>query len=73
MGEDRRRERLTALHRLEAGVAGAQMGATWLTEEDGDGVLAVASWVRPDPPLPAETVALLDREVPALIVRPPAG
>lgn len=66
LGDDERRARLSALYRLDAGLAGAQTRATWLTEDDGT-VLAVASWVRPGPRLSDGTAALLDREVPALL------
>jgi GNAT superfamily N-acetyltransferase len=64
--DDERRARLAALYRLEAGLAGAETKATWLAEDDGE-VLAVASWVRPGARLSEETIALLDREVPALL------
>lgn len=39
-GEDRRRERLNALYRLQAGLAGAELRGTWLAEEDGEVVAA---------------------------------
>ena len=63
---DERRARLVALYRLDAGLAGAETQATWLAE-DGDAVLAVASWVRPGARLSDDTTALLDREIPALL------
>jgi ribosomal protein S18 acetylase RimI-like enzyme len=65
-GEERRRERMARLYRLWSGIAGAETGATWLAEEDGE-VLAVASWVRPGVAPSAETTTLLDREQPALL------
>ncbi|MGY1711211.1 GNAT family N-acetyltransferase [Geodermatophilus sp. SYSU D00758] len=64
---ERRRERLTALYRLEAGIAGAERAGTWLAEVDGQ-VVAAASWAPPGAPPPsAATAALLDREVPLLL------
>ncbi len=66
-GEGRRRERLRALYRLNAGIAGAERRATWIAEQDGV-VVAAASWVRPDAPaLSPATEELLSREVPRLI------
>jgi ribosomal protein S18 acetylase RimI-like enzyme len=66
-GEEGRRERLRELYRLQAGLAGAEAGGTWVAEAGG-GVVAAACWVRPDgpPPSPA-TAGLLVREVPALL------
>jgi ribosomal protein S18 acetylase RimI-like enzyme len=67
LGDDRRHERLAELYRLEAGLAGAERGTTWLAEEYG-AVLAAASWIRPDAPrLSSATAALIEAEVPALL------
>jgi len=61
------RRHLADLYRLEAGLAGAETGGTWLAEEDGD-VLAVASWIPAGhPPLSAATRELIDREAAALL------
>jgi ribosomal protein S18 acetylase RimI-like enzyme len=66
-GEGPRRERLRALYRLNAGIAGAERRATWIAEQDGV-VVAAASWARPDAPaLSPATEELLSREVPRLI------
>ncbi len=56
LGEERRRERLRELYTLHAGLAGAEAGTTWLAE-DADGVVAAASWVRPDAAPPSPSVA----------------
>ncbi len=66
-GDEGRRERLRELYRLEAGLAGAEAGGTWVAEADG-GIVAAACWARPDapPPSPA-TAGLLARAVPALL------
>lgn len=67
LGEGRRRERLTALYRWQAGLAGAEQHGTWVAEEDGE-VVAAACWSRPDAaPLSAATAELLAREMPPLL------
>ncbi|MCZ2860858.1 GNAT family N-acetyltransferase [Blastococcus sp. VKM Ac-2987] len=66
-GEERRRERLMALYRWQAGLAGAELQGTWVAEEDGQ-VVGAACWSRPDSaPLSAATAELLAREVPRLL------
>jgi ribosomal protein S18 acetylase RimI-like enzyme len=66
-GEAPDAERLRALYRLNAGVAGAERRAAWVAEHDGD-VVAAACWDRPDaPPLSPATEKLLTTELPALL------
>jgi ribosomal protein S18 acetylase RimI-like enzyme len=66
-GEVRRRERLTALYRLNAGLAGAERRGAWVAEQDGE-VVAAACWTRPDAPaLSPATAELLAVEVPGLL------
>jgi hypothetical protein len=66
-GEGPRRERLRALYRLNAGIAGAERRATWIAEQDG-AVVAAASWTRSDAPaLSSATEKLLSTEVPRLL------
>ncbi|MGY1700190.1 GNAT family N-acetyltransferase [Geodermatophilus sp. SYSU D00766] len=66
-GEHRRRERLRELYRLQAGLAGAETGGTWVAERDG-AVVAAACWARPDDPPPSEaTRRLLAERVPLLL------
>ncbi|SNS40016.1 Acetyltransferase (GNAT) domain-containing protein [Geodermatophilus saharensis] len=66
-GEHRRRERLRELYRLQAGLAGAEAGGTWVAERGG-AVVAAACWARPDdpPPSPA-TRRLLAEGIPPLL------
>ncbi|WP_147332006.1 GNAT family N-acetyltransferase [Geodermatophilus marinus] len=66
-GERPSRDRLAALYRLDAGVAGAERRATWVAEQDG-AVVAAACWTRPDAPeLSPATEELLSTQVPRLI------
>lgn len=66
-GQEPRRERLRAVYRLTAGVAGAERRAAWVAEQDGD-VVAAACWTRPDAPtLSPGTEELLSSELPRLI------
>jgi GNAT superfamily N-acetyltransferase len=67
LGDHQRYERLADLYRLEAGLAGAERGATWLAEDSGR-VLAAASWIRPDAaPRSSAAAPHLETEVPALL------
>lgn len=67
-GDGSRRERLRALYRITAGVAGAERRATWVVEQDAGAIVAAASWTRPDAPaLSSATEKLLTTEVPALL------
>jgi GNAT superfamily N-acetyltransferase len=61
------RSGLAELYRLEAGLAGAEIGGTWVAEDDGE-VLAAAAWVPAEHPPPSPAIReALDRTVPAVL------
>ena len=60
---DNRRERLRGLHLLYAGLLGAEVGGTWVTDD----ISSVANWARPGrTPISDDLRARLDDESAAL-------